>query len=286
MKQIIVPIDFSEQAKAAMITAAGLAELHGASLLLCHAVPIPIFFRDEKELRTSLLWEKMDKDLALEFLKFREGVDALERIKWSFELVFGEPKRTLVSFIQDNNPDLVVTSTAGHNKLHEFFIGSVTRHIIGRVDSPVLTVREPYPQLKVRNLIFASNFYMEMKPVMKNLVDFNKMLGSDLFLVKVNTRQHFDPTHQIAKYIEALIEEHDIDANWYNWDADTISEGITRFASHVGADMISMGAHESKGVEYFMSKHYVLDVLSRTNLPVLTFKIEPDKVEYGQLFPN
>lgn len=141
LKQILIPIDFSECSRKALDYALPLAREHEAALTLLYVVP-PAYGAGEyggvnyAQLEASM---RRDGEKALAKLAATELGDELP----SDTLVrVGSPAREIIELARELPADLIVISTHGRTGLKHVFLGSVAEHVVQRAPCPVFVVRE------------------------------------------------------------------------------------------------------------------------------------------------
>jgi universal stress protein A len=141
LKQILVPIDFSECSKKALQYAAPLAEQHDAAITLIYVLPPPTFGAGDYVADYSYLEAEMRANAEKQLRTLLEGElggqlekDAVTRI--------GRPASEIIDLAKSLPADLIVISTHGHTGLKHILLGSVAEEIVRRAPCPVLVVRE------------------------------------------------------------------------------------------------------------------------------------------------
>jgi nucleotide-binding universal stress UspA family protein len=141
IKQILVPIDFSECSKKGLRYAVALAREHKAAITIAYVVPSIAMLGEyggidyaslNKEMR-----ESADRELATVVVDEVRGVvpsDTMVRT--------GSPAGEIVSIAKTLPADLIVISTHGRTGLKHAFMGSVAERVVQTAPCPVLVVRE------------------------------------------------------------------------------------------------------------------------------------------------
>lgn len=142
-RRVLVPIDFSDSARAILAYAVDLARDRGAEVTLLHVVAVPVAPFDPaygvsagpkvlQEMQAAA--EKGLATLAAE-AKAPEGVKLRTRV------VSGAPFREIVHEAREGGFDLVVIGTHGRTGLRHVFLGSVAENVVRLAPCPVLTLR-------------------------------------------------------------------------------------------------------------------------------------------------
>ncbi|WP_442939245.1 universal stress protein [Nostoc sp.] len=58
---------------------------------------------------------------------------------------FGEPGATISSVAQEWNADLIVLGRHDHSAIAEFFVGSVSNHVVDHANCSVLVIKDTNP---------------------------------------------------------------------------------------------------------------------------------------------
>jgi len=141
LRQILVPIDFSDCSKKALEYAVPFAREHNAVLTLLY-VADPAYNVGEyggidyAQLEGSMR-EEGEKELA------QMAADQLRGKVSTHTLVrLGSPAREIIEAARSLPADIIVISTHGRTGLKHVFLGSVAEHVVQRAPCPVLVVRE------------------------------------------------------------------------------------------------------------------------------------------------
>lgn len=139
IKRILVPTDFSECSRTAIIYASELARIYQAKIFLLHVVESSVYSLD-----TSLIPPGDPFGLREKLVEMTEKEAALIR-KGGFdvegECVIGLPAIEIVRAVQEKKVDLVVMGTHGRTGLSHILLGSTAERVIQRAPCPVLTVK-------------------------------------------------------------------------------------------------------------------------------------------------
>ncbi len=129
-KTILVPTDGSEYAGRAENVAISLASKYNARI-------VGVYVIDEKLIYPYDVLEDEGKGILknLSDKAKKKGVVVDEII------VFGDPRKDLITITKRMNADIVVIGTHGKKGLEKLLLGSVAESILKSVDMPVLLVK-------------------------------------------------------------------------------------------------------------------------------------------------
>lgn len=147
VKNILVPVDYSESGDAAMAYAVSLAREYGAELHLVHVYEQPFAYVDAGFSGTPMPTEIPPADLKEEEARL-DRVTPAKDVKFRRKFIVGAPADDLVDYAKENAIDLVVMGTHGRTGLTRLLMGSVAEGVVRRSPCPVLTIKQPAEKLQ------------------------------------------------------------------------------------------------------------------------------------------
>ncbi|MBF9254623.1 universal stress protein [Pontibacter sp. 172403-2] len=281
MRKILVPTDFSEEARNAFEVALAIARKTGAAIKLLHVVEVPhtanfsatgdvMVGNNMDQLYTVQLLEitKMQMGRLLEAVDHK-GVEVEQEVETG--LIISNIKRT----VQDEQVDLVVMGSKGASGLDEFLIGSNTEKVVRAADCPVLTVKHRQPAFEVREVVLASDFKREIGAAIEKFKYFQEMFGARLHLLYVNTPGAFESSSILHRRLQEIADKYGLRNYTINTYNDTNEEdGILHFAQDIKADLIMMATHGRTGLAHLLSGSIAEDLVNHTHKPVLTIHLK------------
>ncbi|MBI4930389.1 MAG: universal stress protein [Bacteroidetes bacterium] len=267
MKTILVPTDFSECSTATFPYAVLIAKKTGAKILLLHVLDVQGNTSDAPYMIAAMNTTKvrMQKLMREPILKGVEVTDAIE---------VGSISRKVNEAAKKHKADMIVMGTHGASGWHEAFIGSNAERIVRDADVPVLSIKNKIKNLKLENIIYATDFSEETFIVFPIIKKIAQTIGAKLDLMKVVTRIDFETTRETQKSInrfkkKAGAQEHSV----FIYYDDVKQEGIRGYANTMKADMIALGTHGRHGLSHFFNGSIAEDLVNHSPLPVLTINI-------------
>lgn len=276
MKKILVPIDFSKEAKYACEVAAQIAKKTKCEIILLHMLDIPGVSIDPIDSNNKrggaqaiffmkTIHKKFQKYKALPFF---EGIKITESVKFhkAFNGVIEESKK--------NNVDLIVMGSQGATGLKEMLVGSNTEKVVRYSDIPVLVIKKKVSNFEIKNMIFASDFSKESKKSFKNVIEFANIFKAKLHLLYINTIHNFESTKDSTKKLEKFVSGYDKNKFTLNiYNDTTIEEGILNFGKDINADIIAINTHGRSGLSQLFSESISKELANHALRPIVTFKI-------------
>ena len=139
VRNILVPIDFSEDSLGALRHAKELALTHGAQITLLHAVEEVVYPSAYGIEPTSLPGPQVVS-------RVEENLADLARTEIGYEHVVvqanvGYAPSTILDYEQEHDVDLIAIATHGRTGLERMLLGSVAERVVRRSSAPVFVVK-------------------------------------------------------------------------------------------------------------------------------------------------
>ena len=171
LKNILIPIDFSEPSKGALAYGLSLARAFNSTLILVHIAPEP------NAMATRNLENLVPAECKAAF-NLRTIVKS------------GDVEEELLTIVRDESIDLVVMGTHGRRYPGRWFLGSVTEHVLRKVPVPVLTVSHVKPQADVtgsplKKILYATDLSESSRIGMEYAVELARASGAALTVLHV-----------------------------------------------------------------------------------------------------
>ena len=136
IKQILVPLDFSESGKITVEMAASLARDRGAVLEILHVEEPPLAYGGgEMYYGIPEPDHQAIRQMLNEVRPHDPGLEVVHR------LAMGDPSEAIVRIAEEDECDLIIISTHGRTGLTRMLLGSVAELVVRRAKCPVLTVK-------------------------------------------------------------------------------------------------------------------------------------------------
>lgn len=276
MKNILVPIDFSDQARYAAKVGTKIAKLTNSKIFLLHMLELPTgvvdpsSFGNSSNTPTTLLFLKRAREKFEDFKKlpFFEGVEVEDSVQFhkAYDGIIDESKK--------QNIDLIVMGSKGTSGLEEMLVGSNTEKVVRNSDVPVLVIKREVENFKIENIVFASNFNQKNKGAFQKILNFASLFNSRLHLLKINTIHNFETTKESSDAIRNFINDYDLGNYTLNIYNDiSVEVGILNFANVIDADVILLNTSGRRGLAHLFTGSIGEDLANHAKLPVITFKI-------------
>jgi nucleotide-binding universal stress UspA family protein len=143
-QHMLVPIDFSADADAALDYAIALAGKLQARITLFHAIhSVPLWVEgDMGRALPDVYLSQLEKKVQQGLEKRQQRIQAAG-VPCNVLMVHGIPFQRIVDLARDRQIDLIVMGTHGRTGLKHVLLGSVAEKVVHLAPCPVLIVRQP-----------------------------------------------------------------------------------------------------------------------------------------------
>jgi len=290
-RSILVPIDFSDHADAALGSALDLAKDSDATLHLVHAYEIPLGTIPPYgiEVPQSVVTEVRDAaarrlEKAAQRVRDRGG-------RCETHLVHATPASGIVEAAETLRADLIVMGTRGLTGVKHVLLGSVAERTVRAAPCPVLTVKPGAKALRFDSVLVPVDFSPHAEQALAVGIELAKAHGGALHLlhayelpasitmayavaipqsvwesVQEAGRKRLLDLAERAKAAGVRVETHLVTAP----AADAIAEAAT---AH-GADLIVIGTRGLTGLKHVLLGSVAERTLRIAPCPVLTVKAD------------
>ena len=277
MNSILVPTDFSQEAKSAYQLALQLSSKIGARVTLLHVADLPV---SSDPMGTNLhtlfsndLIGQLETNLTDRLNSFKEEFSPSDMV--DTKLIWGNPFKGISEAVSSIDADLIVMGTKGATGAHELFIGSNAEKVVRHSAIPVLSVKGDVKIAAIQNIVYGTDLSLDQDDLVNNVIALQQLFEAKLRIVRINTPANFKIDAVSDLEIESFIEKYQIEnysVNIYNDFHEDL--GLMRFATKIGADMIAMGTHGRTGINHLFRSSIAEDVINHAKYPIWTYSIK------------
>ena len=142
LRRILVPTDFSEHSRHALMYGLAFAEKFGAELFLLHVFQDLTIYQPDAVLVGPPVVPPIEELTAAARAALDKVIrdQRLEHVQVHAEVREGSPVEEIVQFAQDKAIDLIVVATHGRGWLAHVLLGSTAEKVVRKAPCPVMAV--------------------------------------------------------------------------------------------------------------------------------------------------
>jgi nucleotide-binding universal stress UspA family protein len=156
IRNILVPIDFSQPSRVALEYGVDLARAFRARLTLVHVMeprPMPEIATEDEIAEI----ESRRHEAALRKLEELVTPEDEEDLELRFVSRSGNVRKEILAAVDEHHVDMVVLGTHGRGRLGRFIVGSTTEGLLRRLHVPVVTVSHALSPRPLKRILFATD---------------------------------------------------------------------------------------------------------------------------------
>jgi nucleotide-binding universal stress UspA family protein len=267
MKNILIPTDFSDNAKKATDYALTVFDDKGVKITLLNTFYIPYAAPD-------LIYTATDISKENSIKLFERELDRISRkfpkLKSELSTSFSVGDVVNVAQSMQDNFDMIVMGTKGASGIAEVFIGSRTATMVKTVEIPVLVVPEDAEVILPKRILFATDeALMDQKinvDALKSIAIKNKSKIEALYISDSE-----DNKEVIQTFIGSEVGVHlvDIPHKIKIKDGDNVEEAINKYVAENPIDLVAMITTKGNLFHSLFRKSVTKKVVMHTKMPLL-----------------
>ena len=270
-KQILVPIDFSEQSLIALGQSYNLARLSKADIVLFHVIDdssyLPFFQKKEdKELEMSI---------QTELQKLAENTSKSTGVRVSTLIRKGKVYEAIQEAAKELNCSFIIMGTDGSVGIKKF-IGSIALRVVREAPCPVITIKGKEHRTGCKHIVLPLDASKQTKEKVKYAIEFASLFGAAIQLITVlDTDDEFivNKLKRQMNQVHDYIREHNISCTLEFILGDDVAEEVVQFAHKNKSDLIMiMTQQESNWTDLMFIGSSAQQIINSTEIPVLSIR--------------
>jgi nucleotide-binding universal stress UspA family protein len=281
MKKILVPTDFSENAKKALQFAAEISINTGAPIEILHVNTAAAYFAtlpDQYIMMDSTEFDSYATSAATDLKIMKRALTIPEKfahLDLETRIENGYLHATLKRIAEEDETDLIVMGTKGATGALEFFVGSNTEKVIRTAPCPVLVVPEKAKDFNLKTVVLATTLHPDQQEAFNEVVRWQKEFHFTVKILYINVVGSYGAVEDIQSKAANLCTESGMvkmdlfpSSNVFNEE-----NAILEFSRANNADLIVMATHQRRGISHLIFGSLTEDTANHSNIPVLCVPI-------------
>lgn len=276
MKRILVPTDFSANARNALAYGRELAKLLQAEIILFHAYHIPYV---HAEMPAGMYQTAIDEAQEETQNKLQElGKSELEaagdsRVAYQVGSRLGFAVETILSYAEEVDADMIMMGTQGSNGLADVILGSITSSVIERSNLPVMAIPDGCTFYPVESWLFATNYDVADVESFKQLLTLVKPFNAGIQVVHIKTGGDEVEEQQANSFKHIVQQEVDYDAiSFEEIEADSVASGIEAYTKNQQVDGLALVKRKRNVLSSIFHSSITKKLSFHSNVPLLVFQ--------------
>ncbi len=290
VKNILVPIDFSQYSLNAAKYALNVANQKKASITFIHAfydaVSNPVNYEsfysypaDLSETQHEIEADAIDqmKNFTNSLKKYMD-IEGIIGIKPKHRVLAGTAEDVILSTIKSGEFDLIIVGSRATVPSDSWF-GDFTNTLIEKSTIPVMAIPENavYKQSNFKKLMYATNFDKSDGIAIRKLLSIAAPLETEVHIVHIDVTDNnpfinFDLSHFKEKFIGKIENVKMVIGLIVNKE---IIKGIENYITEKNIDILAVTTHKRNIITSFLKPSITKELLIQIPVPLLVFHSNP-----------
>lgn len=197
------------------------------------------------------------------------------------ELLIGSVESQIIEFTQQNELDLIISTTEGTHSFFKYIQGSITGNLSRKIDVPILAAPKSSPiLLPLEHLIVAHEFSQNGFTI-SSLNEFRFFSALSAVAKKTMLVEVVKDASQSSKALEAMYafnSNSSIPNLTFHTPVDVdLKNGLSSCLNEYPNALLCIGNHQNQGFEYFLEGCTATELINRYDRPLLSFPLKEDE---------
>ncbi|MGK7389981.1 MAG: universal stress protein [Candidatus Cyclobacteriaceae bacterium M2_1C_046] len=279
IKNILVPIDFSNSSINALEWGSDIAKKTGAKLHVFHSYEYTATYAQVNYLAfMESIADTVEKSLLKDMKALERQISVLTELKPKYSISFDYTVKGIKDFASAENIDLIVMGTRGNNDVTNKLMGSTTHSIIENTSTPVLAIPEGHFPHEINKMVFAEDFKrVSPKNAMDLINELAKIYNGSLKILHISATNKEGSAVQTDEVLAIAKELKDIPHSYAFSVNKEPDKGILEYLDQNESDLLIM-VPRKHGFFFNLFKDSITEqVVHRIKIPLLAIQDYEEK---------
>lgn len=282
MKNILVPTDFSKNAKNALNYAVAIAKKDMAKITLVHAFHVSYI---APEIPIEFLAAEIDLAEKTSHSQLNALVKKVESENLICETICKQDFALdlILEVATKRKPYLIVMGTKGASGLEALIMGSNTAKVIELAKCPVIAVPEKAKYKPIKNITYATNYLSSDIDALKKLIEIAKLFEAQISLVHIANEKNatYQEDTTLNKFITKVKNRTNYDKLEFKLIyGEHFVEELENYIKNGETDLLAMSTHHRTIYDKLFGTSYTKKLAYYSNIPLLAFHYKKESMVF------
>lgn len=275
VNQILIPIDFSDQALIALDQSYNLARFYNAEITLLYVL-------DEGSSMNRLFQRPVDEDAMKKEVdgKLKELGEAITKkhnVKVNTVIAKGHIYDKILEVADMISAKMIIMGTHGSVGLKKRFIGSNALRVVKEAKCPVVTIKGKHPREGCKNIVLPIDLTKESREKVNYAIELGKLYGATIRVVSVLFTLDEFVVNRLTRQMEQVktfIKKGDVKCTAEMIKAikghETLAHAVVDYASKVDADLIMIMTQQEAEITPLFIGSTAQGIINNSDIPVMS----------------
>jgi nucleotide-binding universal stress UspA family protein len=272
IKNILVPIDFSDAAQNALIYAIKFARIANAKISVLHAYHIPVaVVGGEFPIYNGPYVDEIESEVQAKFEEIKRNFLYADLPDYEFISRLGMAEEVIENAANSGHFDLIIMGTHGGNALQEA-LGSTTTGMVKKSKLPILAIPPAVQFKKLNKIVYATDYGKIGEAASFEIL----LMLADIFHAEIDVL-HINPEGQKLTSKETasgvLLDQYlkKVKHTYHVTFKEDLEKGIEEFINTRNVDLLVMIPRKRGLFESMFHNSLTKKMVFHTHIPLLTF---------------
>jgi nucleotide-binding universal stress UspA family protein len=279
MKQIIVPLDFSDESMNALELAILISSKTKANIQMVYVVKkssdFPLLSREEEQRFAKSKFQELQN-------KYEHKLAS--SVVLSYIVKKGKIYEQIVEQVESFEDSIIVVSTHGASGFEELFIGSNALKIITASERPVIAIKHGIVPRNIRKILLPIDYTMDTRQKVPYTVKLARYFGAQVHVMGVTGGSDQDLLQRIKSWsnqVSEFLDENGIENTVTIKRGDNISDMLFEYVNQEKIDLISIMTEQESSFRNFLLGSNAHQLISKSPVPVLCITPKDLQIRLG-----
>ncbi len=273
MKNILVPVDFSDTSKNAFQFALAYAEKTGAQLRLIHAYNSPLDVANPAMLLTITEQEERINETLKQLVQSLQPSDS--KVKVTYEAKLGFAVDEVIKMSESPDVDMIIMGTMGEHLAIEKVFGTVSSDVSQQAHCPVMLIPPDIKFSPINDILFASDYSATEGQVLDKILKFAKTFNAALHFVHINNNPEDLSTSPEELIFEKVFASKDPETPMYFAEVkdSSVTDGLNHYIHNHNIDILTVVSQKRSFWERIFHKSTTKRMVLNSEIPLLVLHV-------------
>jgi len=265
MRKVLIPTDFSEVSKNAIVYALNLYKNTKSSFTIIHVYQPSIDLAQHEIVDSSLGMQDVKRDNMNNLLSSIHSLAKECNIKIESSIEVGFTIETIVKLSEDY--EVIVMGSTGSNNIINNFFGGISTGVASKSKCPVFLIPDNAVFNTLENILYAFKLKELNNEIMENVIEFAKRYNSTLHFVRiVNSDDGND-------YLYELPDTKNIKFSTGIIKTNSFTKEINNYVKNKNIDLLIVATKHRKFWNKIFHKSFTKKLTISSSVPLLIYHI-------------
>jgi len=272
LKNILAPVDFSENSIHALRYAYQLARRTRGQLEIVHIFQPTIESKPTMQLAATVS-DLREREMELDSLRTELRREYGRRIPIKTTLLNGPVKEEIYRLSHKLDVDLIVMGTTGEGGALGKWFGSTSSEVARHASCPVLLLPHALEFTPFKRIVYASDYHPEEAYVLPKVMELASAFRSDVYFAHINQKKHQEYSVSTTA-VENWAGDSNLSLHCSTIECQDVVEGLNHYASEVNAQLLVMATSRRNLFQDLLHRSTTRKMVFNTEVPLLVLHFD------------